>query len=203
MTTKKISKVKTLILVGTSGSGKTHLKEQLIENFPKVFSNVEQVSTRSPRNDQDKSYDFIDDVKYDEIVNTLTCKTNFNGHRYGSKIDKFDKKKVNILVASEEGFHDYVNSEVAKNHEYITLVLDRYDYAGIGEIRSDRDVEFLASEHASCERTSQHESAYTWDVTINGFIDNETVFDLVQNKLNGVSSASVRVDRKQTKPTLQ
>lgn len=187
--------MKTLVLIGTSGSGKTVLKNSLLNDYSKVFNNVEQVSTRAPRGPDDTSYDFIDVEKYKEIEDTLTCKTDFNGNFYGSKMKKFQKRKINILVADKTGFTDFITSEFASTQDVIVLTLDRYDYQGIADIRDDRDTNFLMSEHATVIQIAQERNTYYHDVTTNGFINPEVVYDLCQNVLNGVTSAEVKVSK--------
>jgi guanylate kinase len=75
MTTQK---TKTLLIMGTSGAGKSVLKDTLVSKYSKVFNNVTQVSTRQPRSPDDKSYDFITVEKYKEIEDTLLCKTDIH-----------------------------------------------------------------------------------------------------------------------------
>ena len=104
--------MKYLFIMGPSGSGKTSLAKKLQECDPLKYKWITQVTTRPPRSNEveGREYNFLTDNDYDHYLNlgilTAKVKSEFAPYRYGTPIISLVQDKINIIVASIEGFLD-------------------------------------------------------------------------------------------------
>lgn len=98
--------------MGASGSGKTTLAKTLARHQPEKYRWITQVTTREPRHNEveGREYNFIGDVNYESLSEKgaliAQVRKEFRPHRYGTPIAYLEEDKVNIIVASIEGFLD-------------------------------------------------------------------------------------------------
>ena len=79
------SEITIIAFAGPSGSGKTELVKGLLALYPEKFARWQQVTTRPQREgDTLGDYVFLTEDTYDSVVHVLTCRTHFNGNRYGT-----------------------------------------------------------------------------------------------------------------------
>jgi guanylate kinase len=98
--------------MGASGSGKTTLAKQIEFLYPDMYRKAIQVTTRKKRDNEveGKDYYFLTDDQYDDMnLNlelTAQVKEELLPHRHGTPKKELQKDKINIVVASIEGFLD-------------------------------------------------------------------------------------------------
>ena len=79
------SEITIIAFAGPSGSGKTELVKGLLALYPEKFARWQQVTTRPQREgDTPGDYVFLTKDTYDSVAHVLTCRTHFNGNRYGT-----------------------------------------------------------------------------------------------------------------------
>ncbi len=100
-----------VVLVGTSGGGKTSLLLDMLKRFPKDCAAIKSKVTRAQRNEQDAIfYDFVSPDEFESLVNQgrLFQTANFAGHRYGC-----DREQTNTVIANKIGLVVLVQQSVA------------------------------------------------------------------------------------------
>jgi energy-coupling factor transporter ATP-binding protein EcfA2 len=111
---------------GPSGSGKSSFVKNLIEAYPKHLTSWKQVTTRKKRDNLD-DYIFLTKNHYDKIIETLTCRTSFNGNHYGTFIEEFTSTDNAVLIiANSEGLKDLIDDIDRHNYKLYnnTIVSD-------------------------------------------------------------------------------
>jgi len=95
-----------LIIAGCSGSGKSYFEKCLVEYYPKYFSKLPQITTRSRRGKSDNGYYFVNKEIYDYMHDSLIARLdNFGENQYGT-IPVFEKGKINTVIASYDAIDD-------------------------------------------------------------------------------------------------
>lgn len=157
---------KLLIICGPSGSGKSYLEEQLIQNyydFDYKFVKLPQITTRIPRNDEkdNKYYSFknINDYIHEIINNRYFARIkiqNSDGevHYYATKMtDDFCKltydKNIYTVIANLDGIKDIYkvlsyNEEFKRLVDVCVLMID--SESGTRKKRNDRSQDFVDNE---------------------------------------------------------
>ena len=98
-----------IILVGPSAVGKTTVANLLVEKYPDRFAFVRSVTTRPSRFEGDTEYIYIDQAKYDELVENegLLEYATYAEYSYGTprfEIDRIEEEgKTPLLVLNIEG----------------------------------------------------------------------------------------------------
>ena len=141
--------VKYLGIVGPSGCGKTTLMHNLINNYPSLFTKVEQCTTRSIRdNEFGDAYVWLNRYQdYKKLEHLLIAKTEVKGNYYGS-IPLQDDDKIGIIILNELGLDNFVKDVEELNKkgletQYYIVGLDKTD---IAVKREGRDEEYVKQE---------------------------------------------------------
>lgn len=134
-----------VFIVGVSGSGKSYIKDKLIEYYPNQYDKIIQYTTRNMRDGEinGKDYNFISKEKYNEIKENLFCKTEINGNLYGTPVN-FNSNKIILLVVNSSGITDGINFINNFNEKYNYLILDINNSDPVKRI--DRDKKFVIEE---------------------------------------------------------
>ena len=100
------AKRKLLVICGPSGSGKSHLEKNLIEEYPDIFYKLPQVTTRKPRPGEVGTYTFINSSTFDYLSDKLIGKLGISKDtifkdKYGTIPDFKDDGIATIILAKE------------------------------------------------------------------------------------------------------
>ena len=153
--------LKTLIICGPSGSGKSMLEKNLVADFPSTFHKMQQCSTRTMRSGEryGDPYVFIGRDTFEFMKDRLVGRIGLEKASqfkdlYGT-IPDFKPDRVNTIILAAEGVRDYLGGGVIKELEQrldlemktFILGLD-VDYDSLPEAarREARDVHFIARE---------------------------------------------------------
>lgn len=161
----RLNKPLILAIVGISGSGKSTLEKNLLEEYPYLFSKLQQFSTRNMRNNEKfgDPYIFVQSDTFDYVAEKLigvigTKPDSLFPNKYGSLPD-FVEGKISTIILAEEGIKDLnykVNTVATKSsplgmHSIFTIGLD-VDYDHLShedrQNRVGRDDAFLEKERA-------------------------------------------------------
>jgi Guanylate kinase len=143
-----------LAIVGVSGSGKSYLEANLVEEYPDIFHKWQQFSTRSKREGESfgKPYVFVEHETYKKFADKLVARigSQFGKDKYGS-IPDFKDGFVNTVIVSEEGLNDLINATIdgrmPPDTDIKVLGLDiEIDDLAADARREGRDNEFLEKE---------------------------------------------------------
>lgn len=137
-------KNKIIVLVGNSGSGKSHMANHLSDEYgiPKVISRT----TRPQRDENDTGYKFVTNRQFDGYMEEWKlCSTEFGGDRYTSLYSDVTDP-VMCMIVDEDGLR-----ELRKSHDGIFDVF---------AVRLYMDVE-LRKELISEERMMRDEGKFT------------------------------------------
>lgn len=121
--------MKTLYIIGMSGCGKSTLAANLEQLWPDVYHRVVQYTTREQReNETDgKDYHFITKTTFKQYMDddkfTAKVLKQFPPSYYGTPIDDFDDKKMNVVVASLEGLVDGI-TEMGLRGSHVLWISD-------------------------------------------------------------------------------
>lgn len=128
-----------VFITGTSGSGKSYIKEKLIELFPEKYYRIVQYTTRDIRKGEEngKDYNFINKEDYNSIKHSLFCKTKINNNFYGTPTN-FINNKIAVIVVNASGLEDGIKY---LNNKFNYIILDIENNSPIERI--DRDKEFV------------------------------------------------------------
>jgi guanylate kinase len=141
---------KVLIVIGAcSGTGKTYLMNNLVAYRPNAFRVLRQVTTRSKRDGEGDTYDFINKEEYDKIVDKLIGRCEINGCFYGTMIPEDLEGKIGLVILNEQGYMDMLHSPRMAEVErviFIGLEHDKLDDLVKVVNREGRDVEYLKAE---------------------------------------------------------
>ena len=131
-----------VFITGISGSGKSYIKDKLIELFPEKYYKIIQYTTRDIRIGEKNAidYNFISKEDYNAIKHSLFCKTKINGNLYGTPIKLIDNK-IAVIVVNSSGLEDGIKY---LNGKYNYIVLDIENNSPVKRI--DRDEEFIKKE---------------------------------------------------------
>lgn len=148
---KNLNIVPVLILIGNSGSGKTTLANNLVKQFPDLFTKLPQVTTREKRNNETNfiDYSFIDITSYKNIEDSLISKTCFNNNYYGTlPLFNYQSNKINIIVASSEAVYNLFTKDLDDFNLVPMLVeiIKPYEVLSDNEKRENRNKDFINKE---------------------------------------------------------
>lgn len=137
-------KRKLLAIAGPSGCGKNYMTDKLIEDYPELFEQLPQYTTRPKRTLDENTYYFIEKEHYAIIKDTLIAKTTINNQFYGT-VPCMKKDRIGIIIVNREGMDDLIRyMEENENADFDVFVL------GIdSEIpmkREDRSEEYIEEE---------------------------------------------------------
>jgi guanylate kinase len=101
-----MKKIKLIALLGKSASGKDTIMKELVKRNPSLHEIISH--TTRPKRDYeiDKiNYNFVTPEEFADLIekDKMLEVTNFNHWWYGTSIDSFDSKKINIGVVKPEG----------------------------------------------------------------------------------------------------
>lgn len=141
---------KYLVLGGTSGSGKTFIRDVLCQKLPDIFVKVEQCTTRAIRpNEPPDTYHYLTKEEYAEKEDSLIGRCHFNGNFYGSIPLEPDEPRIGIIILAEEAVLDFININIydcdAAISEFIMIGIRR-PLDRLEGMREDRDKAFLEAE---------------------------------------------------------
>jgi guanylate kinase len=100
-----------VVLVGTSGGGKTALLLEMLKRFPGLCAPIKSKVTRARRNEQDGIfYDFLTEEEFSKLDSEgrLFQQVQFGGHRYGC-----DREQTDATVAHKLGLVVLVQQSIA------------------------------------------------------------------------------------------
>jgi Guanylate kinase len=136
---------KLLVIAGPSGSGKNYITDALVREHPGLFEQLPQVTTRPKRSPEENTYYFIDDMKYDDMKDTLIAKTKIGESRYGT-IPGMKGDSIGIIIANRMGIESL---EEDLNDPTNNVDFDVF-YLGIDSVRpakrEGRDDEYVMAE---------------------------------------------------------
>jgi hypothetical protein len=102
---------------GPSGSGKSHLLDELLSRYPSHTAKWQQFTTRPRRPGEDSSqYVFLKLPQYESMRPDLTCRTDFGGNRYGTMPEAFLEEKAILTIADAKGLLD-LEEDVALHNQ--------------------------------------------------------------------------------------
>lgn len=95
-----MSKIKLIVVIGRSASGKDTLVKGIVKKFPNLHLIIHYTTRPKRNNETGEEYHFISIDKYEEMVNNqkffvTTC---FNNWYYAIGFDSFEADKINIGV---------------------------------------------------------------------------------------------------------
>ena len=97
---KKMSKIKLIVVIGRSASGKDTLVKGIIKKFPNLHPIIHYTTRPKRDNETGEEYHFISMDQFERMDNnqeffTITC---FNNWYYAIGLDSFEADKINIGV---------------------------------------------------------------------------------------------------------
>lgn len=135
---------KFLVIGGTSGTGKTYLREKLLSAFPDKYYQVDQFTTRKIREGESAdTYIFINEFQFKQVEKYLVGITEINGNHYGSILPR-NEERIGIIILNESGIIEF-KEKMCDSVKCFFLALDK----PIDEIevqRDGRDIEYLKKE---------------------------------------------------------
>lgn len=95
-----MSKIKLIVVIGRSASGKDTLVKGIVKKFPNLHPIIHYTTRPKRNNETGEEYHFISMDKYERMVNNqeffvTTC---FNNWYYAIGLDSFEADKINIGV---------------------------------------------------------------------------------------------------------
>ena len=95
-----MSKIKSIVVIGRSASGKDTLVKGIVKKFPNLHPIIHYTTRPKRDNETGEEYHFISMDKYERMVNNqeffvTTC---FNNWYYAIGLDSFEADKINIGV---------------------------------------------------------------------------------------------------------
>ena len=160
-------------IIGKSGSGKDYFLNKL-NNFKvfdnNIFNKIVSYTTRPPRNGEVHGIDyyFITDEEFNKLIKEekMLEWTDFNGWKYGTCIDSFDKNIANIGVFNPDGIKSLHKHKDIELFVYIIKATD--DKMRMQKIL-DRE-----------KNPSMNEIIRRWTVDEKDFNDVETCLDKLE-----------------------
>jgi len=122
--------MKYLFIMGPSGSGKTTLAKFIEAIKPKRYKRIVQITTRSPRENETngEEYFFFSQEEYNKLSAAegmiAQVKEEFLPGMYGTPISDLDSSRINIIVASIEGFLDALNKLKSEDIFHVLFIKD-------------------------------------------------------------------------------
>lgn len=118
----------TVLVLGSSGSGKTAIRDAVVKHFDNTSNAVVTCTSRDPREfEKDKvDYNFYSREEFESLIdrNRLIEHAHFNNNIYGSEIRAYDINKINFLVVEPSGVLPLVNNEKLNVFEIIKIETD-------------------------------------------------------------------------------
>lgn len=120
----------TIITVsGISGSGKTTIVENTVNNFPELYHKVVTTTTRQPRDGEENGVDYFF-MKKNDFENKI--KEGFfleneliSGNFYGTQVDQLiDKKTIPIIIVGPEGSQNFKKILEEQGHNFISVFIE-------------------------------------------------------------------------------
>ena len=144
-----------LVLCGPSGSGKSYLEDNLLNDYPDLFYKWQQVSTRKKRAGESagKPYIFIEPQTFLHLKDKLVGRIGINGEGYNAaygSIPDFKEGFISTVILAEEGINDLLScmrEGTIKIDNYLILGLDTdFDKLDQDAIRENRNSDFFEKE---------------------------------------------------------
>ena len=147
---------KLLVICGPSGSGKSHLEDELCEHFPKSYKSLLQYTTR-PRREGDKleSYLFLNRVEDVDLLKTngvrIVGETEIMGNYYGTFLnDEVDDSVVQTVVLNRMGIDNLLTSHLIQDYQIKILKVLASPNVTIPE-RAGRSQDYIRQEIESLQ----------------------------------------------------
>lgn len=105
-----------MVLVGTSGGGKTSLLLEMLRRYPEKCAAIKSKVTRPQRNAQDAIfYDFVTFEDFEKLDRDgrLFQRVTFGGHHYGcdrQQTDAIVADKIGLVVLVQQSVADFQNA---------------------------------------------------------------------------------------------
>lgn len=179
---------KYLILVGASGTGKSTIRQILVNFNPAMFTTVIQHTTRPRRAYEAKDmYVFDTKTQFEEVSSKLMGKCHIKDYVYGSEpMPEFDSR-VGVIILNQEGLQDFKAWASAKGDVIYRIVgIYRPPEEAIDARLGERDEEYIRSEYQI-----YNEADYIFDNDFESIPPGEVVnnFSLLGKALNMASEA--------------
>jgi guanylate kinase len=85
---------KIVCLVGSSGSGKTKLEDELASRGYKILKSY---TTREKRFEGENSRTFVSEEEFEKVRSNLVAYTLFDGHEYGATMEQIEKNDLYVV----------------------------------------------------------------------------------------------------------
>ena len=108
---------KVLFVLGLSGSGKSFITTELINNYPETFYKLEQYTTRPRRSETENEYFYITKEHYKIVEDKLMSNTIVNGNWYGT-IPTLNDTGIAIVIVNALGLKNGVQYVKKNNISY-------------------------------------------------------------------------------------
>lgn len=179
---------KYLILVGASGTGKSTIRQILVNFNPAMFTTVIQHTTRPRRAYEAKDmYVFDSKSSFEAVANKLIGKCHIKDYGYGSEpMPEFDNR-VGVIILNKEGLQDFKAwASVRKDIIYRIVGVHRPPEEAIDARVGERDEEYIRAEYAIYD-----EADYIFENDFESIAPGEVVnnFSLLGKALSQASEA--------------
>lgn len=173
----------TVALCGVSGTGKNTLADGLVEEFPELFYQLRQYTTRDRRPGEGDTYEFVDFDQFEAVSGRLVGRTEFHRNFYGTLYEEH-YNKINVTILNTQGLRDFLNSDITGSVLAIGLDSEDFDHLGSLEGREHRISKFRE------ERKVMDLVDVVWRVDRLGFLDPYAAAHLIYAAISGVPEVS-------------